>query len=303
MIKILSNEEKQKLNNIISGQILNKDNVNLQEYDNILKIIKIKYLHHLENYINKEELEYRNESELHIRELIKKFRDIILIIIDLPKRRMNEIFEEFKKELSNVKKLFKTNNKLKFYEMQSKGPQNFENFKDKKNQLLLAINEINEYLSKSEKELLQEIEITFKERTRKQINMMNNEEKEAYNKAETEVKETYKKQKEKALQEFEIQLDKKIAEEKEKYRYKNINMSVLENQLKKFKEENLKKNKEFIEKKVEEGIRKDININRENISKKAAELKQNYLNKCLGEKNKNIKLLKESLKKRKRGFC
>ena len=63
IIKILSNEEKQKLNNIISGQILNKDNVNLQEYDNILKIVKIKYLHHLENYIKKEELEYRNESE------------------------------------------------------------------------------------------------------------------------------------------------------------------------------------------------------------------------------------------------
>ena len=35
---------------------------------------------------------------------------------------------------------------------------------------------------------------------------MNNEEKEAYNKAETEVKKSYEKQKEKALQEFEIQL-------------------------------------------------------------------------------------------------
>ena len=131
---------------------------------------------------------------------------------------------------------------------------------------------------------------------------MNNEEKEAYNKAETEVKKSYEKQKEKALQEFEIQLNKKIAEEKEKYRYRNINMSELENQLKKFKDENLKKNKEFIEKQVEEGIRKDINKNRENISQKVAELKQNYLNKCLGEKNKNIKFLKESLKKGKEDF-
>ena len=60
----------------------------------------------------------------------------------------------------------KTNNKLKFYEIQTKGPQNFENFKDKKNQLLLAINEINEYLSNSEKVLLNEIEVSFKEQTK-----------------------------------------------------------------------------------------------------------------------------------------